>query len=106
MVCLLCGRSGEGEFADGRWRGLGRELAWQTLENVQENVFLLKIFGQFKKLPYLCTRFPKERVFLQKFECKQAMIAQLVEHDLAKVGVASSSLVHRSSAGHAPAFVF
>ena len=25
-----------------------------------------------------------------------AMIAQLVEHDLAKVGVASSSLVHRS----------
>ncbi len=24
------------------------------------------------------------------------MIAQLVEHDLAKVGVASSSLVHRS----------
>ena len=27
------------------------------------------------------------------------MIAQLVEHDLAKVGVASSSLVHRSNAG-------
>ncbi len=25
------------------------------------------------------------------------MIAQLVEHDLAKVGVASSSLVHRSA---------
>ena len=28
---------------------------------------------------------------------KSAVIAQLVEHDLAKVGVASSSLVHRSS---------
>ena len=28
---------------------------------------------------------------------KQAEIAQLVEHDLAKVGVASSSLVFRSS---------
>ena len=27
------------------------------------------------------------------------MIAQLVEHDLAKVGVASSSLVHRSEKG-------
>ena len=34
------------------------------------------------------------------------MIAQLVEHDLAKVGVASSSLVHRSLAGHVPAFFY
>ena len=31
---------------------------------------------------------------------KQAEIAQLVEHNLAKVGVASSSLVFRSRTGH------
>ena len=31
---------------------------------------------------------------------KQAEIAQLVEHNLAKVGVASSSLVFRSKTGH------
>ena len=30
------------------------------------------------------------------FECVLAGVAQLVEHDLAKVGVASSSLVSRS----------
>ena len=35
----------------------------------------------------------------QYWVSKNAMIAQLVEHDLAKVGVASSSLVRRSNAG-------
>ena len=44
------------------------------------------MFCQFKKKHYLCTR---------KTE-RPAEIAQLVEHNLAKVGVASSSLVFRS----------
>ena len=35
-------------------------------------------------------------------ECDYAEIAQLVEHDLAKVGVASSSLVFRSFLGVCP----
>ena len=51
-------------------------------------------------MPYLCTRFRKRSSGLVKIEdVFNAMIAQLVEHDLAKVGVASSSLVHRSEKG-------
>ena len=46
--------------------------------------FPLKIFGRNKETLYLCTRW------------KNAEIAQLVEHNLAKVRVASSSLVFRS----------
>ena len=38
------------------------------------------------QMPYLCNQYVG----------KPAKIAQLVEHDLAKVGVASSSLVFRS----------
>ncbi len=34
---------------------------------------------------------------LQETKTKYAIVAQLVEHDLAKVGVASSNLVYRSS---------
>ena len=34
------------------------------------------------------------------FETRHAEVAQLVEHNLAKVGVASSSLVFRSKTGH------
>ena len=51
---------------------------------------------------YFCTRFRKEEVcFFREQEGVEilksdAEIAQLVEHDLAKVGVASSSLVFRS----------
>ena len=45
-------------------------------------IFLLKIFGRTKKI----------RTFAVAF----AEIAQLVEHDLAKVGVAGSSPVFRS----------
>ena len=41
------------------------------------------MFGVYYKTPYICTR--------------NAEIAQLVEHNLAKVRVASSSLVFRSS---------
>ena len=40
------------------------------------------MFGAYYKTPYICTR--------------NAEIAQLVEHNLAKVRVASSSLVFRS----------
>ena len=49
--------------------------------------FFCKIFGQFNKTSYLCNR---------KSETTTAKIAQLVEHDLAKVGVAGSSPVFRS----------
>ena len=37
---------------------------------------------------------------IQKNPKESAEIAQLVEHNLAKVGVASSSLVFRSKTGH------
>ena len=46
--------------------------------------FIKKKFGRNGKTVYLCTRSPN------------AEIAQLVEHNLAKVRVASSSLVFRS----------
>ena len=38
--------------------------------------------------------------FIRTFAIPFAEIAQLVEHNLAKVGVASSSLVFRSKTGH------
>ena len=43
---------------------------------------------------YLCTR---NQVILMASSKNTAEIAQLVEHNLAKVGVASSSLVFRST---------
>ena len=52
--------------------------------------FVGKKFGGLKRKPYFCTR---NSAGLPK---ANAEIAQLVEHDLAKVGVASSSLVFRS----------
>ena len=54
--------------------------------------FFAKKFGHIKKKQYLCTRFRKMRGEILKI----AEIAQLVEHDLAKVGVAGSSPVFRS----------
>ena len=51
----------------------------------------------FLQDPYLCT--PK---VLKMY----AEVAQLVEHDLAKVGVASSNLVFRSNPFHKKGFVF
>ena len=55
--------------------------------------------GKLKKV-YLCTRNSeeehKDKDFAWICECFFAEIAQLVEHNLAKVGVASSSLVFRS----------
>ena len=56
-----------------------------------EDISTLKCLSKtcnFKKTLYLCTAFERR--------CDFAEIAQLVEHDLAKVGVASSSLVFRS----------
>ena len=50
------------------------------------------MFWQFKKNLYLCTRNRETNLGYEK----QAEIAQLVEHNLAKVRVASSSLVFRS----------
>ena len=65
-------------------------------QKIKENTFFLhffaKIFGHVKKKQYLCTRFREGSSVLTK----NAAIAQLVEHNLAKVGVASSSLVFRS----------
>ena len=55
-----------------------------------------------KKLQYLLVDNPKTLTFATAFREMllafqgYAVIAQLVEHDLAKVGVASSSLVYRS----------
>ena len=68
-------------------------------QKIKENTFFLhffaKIFGHIKKKQYLCTRFREGSSVLTK----NAAIAQLVEHNLAKVGVASSSLVFRSKLG-------
>ena len=57
------------------------------------------IFANIAKiLLWRVSRFLKNEIILKKFgNPKIAEIAQLVEHDLAKVGVASSSLVFRSS---------
>ena len=67
----------------------------------KENAFFLhffaKKFGHIKKKQYFCTRFRLRERNDPSFRVKKiAEIAQLVEHDLAKVGVASSSLVFRS----------
>ena len=51
-----------------------------------------KKFWRFKKKLYLCTRNREINIGYKK----NAEIAQLVEHNLAKVRVASSSLVFRS----------
>ena len=53
-----------------------------------------------RKSSTFATAFKKCTVFFDSLNSKKhtasAVIAQLVEHDLAKVGVASSSLVYRS----------
>ena len=55
--------------------------------------FFCKKFRRIKKNSYLCTRKTDKGDAVLKHN---AEIAQLVEHNLAKVGVASSSLVFRS----------
>ena len=58
------------------------------------SIFLMKFFSkkalEIKKSTYICNRFQTESVI------EIARVAQLVEHDLAKVGVAGSNPVSRS----------
>ena len=64
------------------------------LLNFEEKSDFFSIFlAQLKKMLYICTR--NQEIWLQRSKIN-AEIAQLVEHNLAKVGVASSSLVFRS----------
>ena len=65
----------------------------EAKKRAKKNEKKFKKFWRYKILLYLCTRNPIERVAGSKHN---AEIAQLVEHNLAKVGVASSSLVFRS----------
>ena len=63
-----------------------------------------KKFWRFEKLLYLCTRNRERCLEIQNFRSdeetefliRNAEIAQLVEHNLAKVGVAGPSPVFRS----------
>ncbi len=60
---------------------------------------LQEVIQYICKRPFL-KRKSKYRIFVILFEIEKiANVAQLVEHDLAKVGVASSNLVIRSE-GH------
>ena len=55
------------------------------------------MFCKIKNRDYLCTALRKESQFFVLMNVANAKIAQLVEHNLAKVGVAGSSPVFRSS---------
>ncbi len=61
-----------------------------------------KIFWRIRKFTYLCNPIHGHGSSYKSF----AEIAQLVEHNLAKVGVASSSLVFRSSFSLTPVGLF
>ena|GEM_PF-6867425 len=64
--------------------------------------FLLNISWQKYKSAYICitktemTSLKKSKSFEISDDINNAKVAQLVEHNLAKVGVASSNLVFRS----------
>ena len=64
--------------------------------------FLQKSFAEWKKVCTFAPAFQKKKCLFYRGQesleivKSDAEIAQLVEHDLAKVGVASSSLVFRS----------
>ena len=71
--------------------GIGPFFSIQTPKNQKTYIFSKKVqkkFGTFKKVRTFAI--PNEKYG------SYAEIAQLVEHNLAKVGVASSSLVFRS----------
>ena len=75
--------------------GTGPFFSIQTPKNQKTYIFFKKSskkFGSFKKVRTFAI--PNEKYG------SYAEIAQLVEHNLAKVGVASSSLVFRSKTGH------
>ncbi len=65
-------------------------IATEWTECLKYVHFFAETFGRFEQITYLCIRFQGRPI-----NCN-AEIAQLVEHNLAKVGVASSSLVFRS----------
>ncbi len=80
--CRNCNATQSGNSSVGRaqpCQGWGREF---------ESRFPLQIFKTFQR---------DASELLRQAETKYAGIAQLVEHNLAKVGVASSSLVSRSN---------
>ena len=56
----------------------------------------MEIFGGYSKTPYLCNRIWRNAHYNNKV-MEKAEIAQLVEHNLAKVGVAGPSPVFRST---------
>ena len=60
---------------------------------------------EINKSFYICTPLP-EKYRTVKAEHYHAKVAQLVEHDLAKVGVASSNLVFRSKSFPLPERIF
>ena len=64
------------------------------------------MFCKIKNRDYLCTAIRKESQFFVLMNVANAKIAQLVEHNLAKVGVAGSSPVFRSKAGLGLLFLF
>ena len=64
------------------------------------------MFCKIKIRDYLCTAIRKELQFFVLMNVANAKIAQLVEHNLAKVGVAGSSPVFRSKAGFGLLFLF
>ena len=70
-----------------------QKVTMQRKKSAKKSKKKLQKFWRYKFLLYLCTRNPIETVASSKHP---AEIAQLVEHNLAKVGVASSSLVFRS----------
>ena len=53
--------------------------------------FSWKIFGQFKKKQYLCTRFPKKYIPTGHRKRLIASLAQLVEHVICNLEVVGSS---------------
>ena len=59
-------------------------------------IFLPKYLVMSEICSTFAPAFEKSSVLILAIKNKVAEIAQLVEHDLAKVGVASSSLVFRS----------
>ena len=72
----------------------GRFLSAKLSKIEEKDKIFKKFLARYFFLPYICTR--KTEVGDAKV-LKNAEIAQLVEHNLAKVGVASSSLVFRST---------
>ena len=74
-----------------------QDVTWPAKKNEEKSAFFFaKIWPvQEKCLPLQRNR-ENNRLTVERVRLKDAKIAQLVEHDLAKVGVAGSSPVFRS----------